>query len=329
MFDHYIAVDWAQTNMAIARMTNGTEKIVTIDVPSNVKELQLYLTRLKGKKILTFEETTPSHWLYTELKEFADEILVCDPYRNHLLSEGPKNDRIDAEKLVKLLRAGLLKPVFHSGEALHSLRKIVSGYEDVVKAGVRQKNQRAALFRAVGLSKKETVLLEPSQRFVLQGLEQGIESYEKEKSPYEEEFKKLYKQHQAIRNLESVPGVGIINAVKILAMVVDPRRFKDKGHFISYCGLIKHEKMSGGKSYGQRSPRYCRILKCVFKTGAMSASFHPGPMRDFYTSLIQEHGYADYNARNRIARRIATLCYGVLKSGKKLDLEKLKCNSKT
>ena len=208
--------------------------------------------------------------------------------------------RIDAEKLVKPLRAG-----------------------------VRQKNQRAALFRAVGLSKKETVLLEPSQRFVLQGLEQGIESYEKEKSPYEEEFKKLYKQHQAIRNLESVPGVGIINAVKILAMVVDPRRFKDKGHFISYCGLIKHEKMSGGKSYGQRSPRYCRILKCVFKTGAMSASFHPGPMRDFYTSLIQEHGYADYNARNRIARRIATLCYGVLKSGKKLDLEKLKCNSKT
>ena len=98
MFDHYIAVDWAQTNMAIARRTNGTEKIVTIDVPLNVKELQLYLTRLKGKKILTFEETTPSHWLYTELKEFADEILVCDPYRNHLLSEGPKNDRIDAEK---------------------------------------------------------------------------------------------------------------------------------------------------------------------------------------------------------------------------------------
>ena len=98
MFDHYIAVDWAQTNMAIERMTNGTEKIITIDVPSNVKERQLYLTRLKGKKILTFQETTPSHWLYTEIKEFADEILVCDPYRNHLLSEGPKNDRIDAEK---------------------------------------------------------------------------------------------------------------------------------------------------------------------------------------------------------------------------------------
>ena len=89
--------------------------------------------------------------------------MVCDPYRNHLLSDGPKNDRIDAEKLVKLLRAGLLKPVFHSGDALHSLRKIVSGYEDVVKAGVRQKNQRSALFRAVGLSKKETALLDPSQ----------------------------------------------------------------------------------------------------------------------------------------------------------------------
>jgi transposase len=229
---------------------------------------------------------------------------------------------------VRLLKAGFLKSVFHSGDALRSLRKIVSGYEDVIKAGVRLKNQRSALFRAVGLSKKESVLNDPSQAFVLEGLDRGIESYEKERIRYEEEFKALYKQQQAIRNLESVPGIGIISAVKVLAMVVDVKRFKDKGRFLSYCGLVKHEKMSGGKSYGQRSPRYCRVLKSVFRISALSVTFHSGPMKDYYLSLIQNHGYADYNARNRIARRIAILCYGVLKSGKKLNLEKLKCNSK-
>lgn len=122
---------------------------------------------------MTIEETTPSHWLYTELKPCVDSIVVCDPYRNRLLSEGAKTDKIDAQKLVRLLRAELLKPVFHSGEQLFYLRKVVSGYEDVVKSGVRLKNQRAALFRAVGLSKKESKLPHESENFVLDGIDRG------------------------------------------------------------------------------------------------------------------------------------------------------------
>ncbi len=62
-FDHYIAVDWAQRNMAIARMTARSGKIDVIDVPTCLKELQIYLSQLKGKKCLTFEESTCSQWL--------------------------------------------------------------------------------------------------------------------------------------------------------------------------------------------------------------------------------------------------------------------------
>ena len=134
MYDHFIAVDWAQSNMAIARMTKGSSAIKVINVPSSVKELQIFLSRLKGKKILTFEETSTSQWLYVELKDYVDEIVVCDPYRNHLLSDGPKTDELDAAKLVKLLREGFLKPVFHSADEFIYLRKLVSGYEDMIKA---------------------------------------------------------------------------------------------------------------------------------------------------------------------------------------------------
>ena len=96
MYDHYIAVDWAQSNMAIARMTKESSAIKVINVPSSVKELQIFLSRLRGKKILTFEETSTSQWLYVELKDHVDELVVCDPYRNHLLSDGPKTDELDA-----------------------------------------------------------------------------------------------------------------------------------------------------------------------------------------------------------------------------------------
>ena len=111
MFNHYVAVDWAMSNMAIARMTEKSNKITTIDVPSYIKELQIYLKNLKGTICLTIEETTTSQWLYTELKDSVDKLIICDTYKNKLLSEGAKTDKIDAEKLVKLLKANLLNLV--------------------------------------------------------------------------------------------------------------------------------------------------------------------------------------------------------------------------
>jgi hypothetical protein len=49
MFNHYVAIDWAMSNMAIARMTEKSNKITTIDVPSDIKELQVYLKSLQGE----------------------------------------------------------------------------------------------------------------------------------------------------------------------------------------------------------------------------------------------------------------------------------------
>jgi transposase len=271
MFNHYVAIDWAMSNMAIARMTSKTNKICVIDVPSDIKEMQLYLKSLKGTICLTFEETTTAHWLYTELNEFVDKIIICDPYRNKLLSDGPSNDKIDATKLVQLLKADLLKEVFHNNEEFIELRKIVSSYEDLIKAGVRLKNQRSALFRAYNLNhKKEKELSKMADKFVLEGLDSQIERYEVEKTRYLEKFSECKKTNQMIKTVSLIPGIGDIGAMKIVSRIVDAHRFETKNHFLSYCGLIKLEKMSGGKSYGKKNPRFCRMMKSVFKTATLA-----------------------------------------------------------
>jgi len=56
-------------------------------------------------------------------------------------------------------------------------------------------------------------------------------------------------------SLTRIPGIGIVGTFKIGAIVVHASRFKTKGHFLSYCGFIKHRKMSGGRSYRKRSKR--------------------------------------------------------------------------
>jgi transposase len=318
MYDHYIGLDWAEANMAVARMTRHSDEITVIDVPSDVKELKLFLGRINGKKILTFEETTTSQWLYTELQDYVDEILVCDPVRNKLLSEGPKTDKIDAKKLVQLLKTNLLKPVFHSGSEFIKLRKLISGYEDVVKNGVRSKNQKSALFRAKGKNKKNDTLEDPDEKFVSDGLDRWIGWYEKEKKLYENEFAKIAKGHKLIRNLKSIPGIGLIGAVRLAAIVVDADRFKNKGSWLSYCGLINLERMSGGRSYGRKKPRYCRAIKYVFKLAALTAlkEKNTNPFRQYYLGLLEQPKYSEEKARQALARRIAVVTLGVFRSNK-------------
>jgi transposase len=118
----YVALDWAQKNMAIAIAKNSEEPIVT-DQPTSLKQLKDIIEELDGEKIMTIEESATAQWLYVELHELVSKLIVCDPCKNKLLSYGPKNDKIDALKLLQLLRGGFLKPVFHSTDEPNQAKK--------------------------------------------------------------------------------------------------------------------------------------------------------------------------------------------------------------
>lgn len=318
-YDHYIALDWSIKNMAIARLTKKIIEPKIIDVPSDIKELKLYLKNLRGTKIITIEETTTSHWLYVELYDYADKIIICDPYRNHLLSDGPKNDKIDAGKLCILLKNGMLKEVYHANDWLYELRKLVSYYDDEVKAGVRLMNQKSALYRAENKSykKKETIKDTCINKFIVSQLDEKISAYIAKKGNYEEKFYKVTKSNKIIKSLMSIPGIGIISSVTILSMVIDARRFKSSNHYLSYCGLANHQKMSGGRYYGKRLPRYSRKLKSVYKSAAVRVISTNNPIREYYDYLIKEKSVAEHNAKNAVARYIARVSLGIIKTGKK------------
>lgn len=81
-------------------------------------------------------------------------------------------------------------------------------------------------------------------------------------------------------------------------------------------GLITLEKKSGGMIYGRKKPRCSRKLKSVYKTAALAVIGGKSSFNDYYESLLKK-GYAEYNARHKLARRLAILSWGIFKSGKK------------
>ena len=63
-------------------------------------------------------------------------------------------------------------------------------------------------------------------------------------------------------------------------------------------------------------------LKNLFKGAALSASTQPGPLRDFYTALL-EKGMRPTMARLTLARKIAAITLTIWKKGVSFDAQQL------
>ena len=80
------------------------------------------------------------------------EVLVCNPWRNALLKEGSKSDKIDAQKLANLLRTGMLRPVYHGENGQRTLRELGRSYQTISKDLNRVMNRLKALYRGWGIA---------------------------------------------------------------------------------------------------------------------------------------------------------------------------------
>ncbi len=183
-YDHYVAIDWSLKIMAIAHMSRHAAQPRVFERPSDVRELKNYLGSLHARTIITFEESGAAHWLYLELLDVVERIVICDPFQNRLLFYGPKTDTIDAGKLCELLRAGLLKEVYHSDSALYELRLLVSAYDDVVRSGIRVLNQNEA-FRLAHRDNGKAAA------FIGGILKDNIDLYRRSKEEYERCFRDI------------------------------------------------------------------------------------------------------------------------------------------
>jgi transposase len=92
------------------------------------------------------------------------EVIVCDPRRNKLLGEGSKADKPDARKLAELLRAGLLRPVYHGHEATRELKELVRGYETLSADVQRMMVRIKAIYRAHGIRTPGSAVYQQKQR---------------------------------------------------------------------------------------------------------------------------------------------------------------------
>src|SRR6059058_5084201 len=92
-----------------------------------------FIQGLRGDLHVTFQEGTWATWLYDLLKPHVTKVVVCNPRKSALLTDGSKGDKIDARKLAELLRGGYLKPVYHGDHGLRTLKELSRSYLTIAR----------------------------------------------------------------------------------------------------------------------------------------------------------------------------------------------------
>jgi len=111
---YYIGADVHSNNTELAVEEQG-RIVQRHSVATTVQAIRQVLEKLDGRKHLALEEGPLAGWLYRNLVDHVDSLVVCDPRRNKSIAcDGDKDDRIDAAKLAGLLRGNYVRAVHHS-----------------------------------------------------------------------------------------------------------------------------------------------------------------------------------------------------------------------
>tara|TARA_B100000941_G_scaffold269654_1_gene227088 strand:- start:456 stop:1493 length:1038 start_codon:yes stop_codon:yes gene_type:complete len=281
-----------------------------------------FIERVQGERNLTFEESHLSQWLYVTLKDKVEKLVVCNPV--YLAKKpGAKTDFRDALHLAQELRCGHVQAVHHEQSAWIELRMLVSGYLDLVSQIAACKNRLKALFRMEAIKTSESKfyknrnrikeIANEQSRFAANSFYEQIDFLEREKQTYKIEFQRNKTRYRPIRNLMSIPGIDLIRANIIAAVVCTPHRFKNKHQFWGYCMLVRHIQASGGRIYGNKRVHGRGELRNVFIGAAESALRSKTALRDHYEAR-RAMGLSHKAAKLSLARKIASLSLSLLKN---------------
>ena len=345
--EKYVGMDVHQASTTVVVHDERGKCLMELVIETKAETIRDFLRGVSGNVHVALEEGTQAAWLYEIVRPLLAEVVVCDPRANKALMAGNKGDRIDAHKLAQLLRAGLLKPVYHGGQSTRELKELVHNYDSVVSDSVRVMSRLKALFRGRGIGNAGRAIynVRSSDKWLAKISEPGAKSRASflytELSALKEirrDSKKLLlsasERHQATKLLISIPGIGGVRAAVIVGTVSTPHRFRTRKQFWTYCGFAVVTRSSsdyrfeGTKVVRDRkrvstrglNRNFNRRLKAVFK-GAVQQAIKEEPFKSYWEQL-KARNLSPSIARVSVARKLASVTLAVWKSSERFDVEK-------
>lgn len=336
MTTYFIALDVHCAFSEMAVVTGHGKLLRRERCDTTIPAIVAQLKEVRRPRRLTFEEGPLADWLSRELRSHVDELVVCEPRRNHWIArDSDKDDSVDALKLAELYRGGYLKAVHQTGSLERSLLKQqVLLYHDRVRERVRQGNQLVGLCRRHGVFARANDLLDdatwqrslaflPPDARLRCGWESVRETYQfllAHELALRASLVGVAKNIEEVRQFAAIPGISWIRGVTFYVLIDTPHRFPSKAALWRYCGIGLERRHSGNGPMRTRLSRQGhRRLKDILLGAAKSVTAQAdNPYADRYEAW-RSQGLHPANAKRNVARALAATMWSLWKNGQAYD----------
>jgi transposase len=240
-----------------------------------------------------------------------------------------KTDKIDARVLADLLAAGLIPEVWIGDERCRMLRRLVSRRRGLVKRRTQVKNEISAVlhrnlkgrnpatdpFGAKGRAWMLEQQLPVDERLTLDAGLRQLDFFGDELRQVDGVIAEQVLGDADVRRLMTIPGIDVVTASTLAAVIGDVRRFPTARHLVGYLGLHPTVRQSGSTSarHGRVSKEGSAAARHVLVEAAWSAAKSPGPLRAFAQRTAARRGR--HVATVAGARKLAVLSWHLLTRG--------------
>ena len=283
-----IAVDLAKSVFEIA-VSNETGKVSERHRLTR-KQFPSFF-RLRPPATVVMEACGSAHYWGRQIGALGHDVVLLPPHQVRPYVQRKKTDRTDAKGLLEAHRNQDIHPVpVKSVEqqtvvALHRLRS------HWLADRTAKINALRGLLREFGATipvgahhvvRTARVLIADAESVVPGALREGlsqlcsqIEAIDEQASALERQLESLARESELVQRLRTIPGVGLLTATALFAMVGDIKRFRSARHFASYLGLTPKEHSSGLRRHlGVISKHGDVYLRMLLIHGARSVLCH-------------------------------------------------------
>jgi transposase len=237
-----------------------------------------------------------------------------------------KNDRVDADRLVSLLRGDLLPTVWIPPAALREARELIRHRVQLAWVRGEIRNRVVALlarrnlqpisskswFTTSGDRELERLPLAAIPSRVREDSRALLRILDAQIRHLDGELRQQWGTDPRVHRLCTIPGIGPFIAIVLVLELGDIRRFANAKQVASYIGLTPRIRASADRiRTGHISKEGNRLLRWALVLAATQAARRSGPLRTWFYAVKKRRG--KNVARVALARRLAEIIYHVWK----------------
>jgi transposase len=326
----YCGIDLHASKMYVCVLDEQGNVVLHRNLRTEPEALKRALAPYRASLVVGAECMFSWYWVADWCRQEGIEFVLGHAlYMKAIHGGKAKNDRIDSEKIARLLRGGTFplahvypketrgtRDVRRRAELLAHVQNTFTQYNVPTASGKGRDRLREGDVGAAFEDASVQVMLDADVE-VIEQLDETI-------ARLETHVLKHAKVHDPARLhlLQTIPGVGKVLSLVMLYEIQDVDRFENIGQFVSYARLVSCAKESAGKKQGSGGRKIGNAhLKWAFSEAAALMIRSSPEAKAFMEKMTRQRGKA--RAVALVAAKIGRAVYWMMKRKQPFDARRL------